>query len=81
MVLLPVTGALAYMWDGIYIGATATRPMRNMMLLSTLGIFLPVYYLCISPLGNHGLWLAFFLFLAARGITLSLMAKKHIFSL
>ncbi len=80
MALIPPAGSMAYMWDGIYIGATATRTMRNMMLVSTLLVFLPAYYLGVSPLGNHGLWLALLLFMVARGITLSAAAHKNIFS-
>ncbi len=76
--LIPVTGAVAYMWDGVYIGATATKHMRNMMLLSTLGIFLPVYYLFVGLIGNHSLWLALTMFMIARGLSLSLLSRKHI---
>lgn len=78
MVAICLAGSVAYMLDGVYIGATATPPMRNMMLISTVGVFLPVYYLTLSPLGNSGLWLALLLFMVARGTTLSLLAKKHI---
>jgi MATE family multidrug resistance protein len=79
LVVIPFFGAVAYMWDGVYIGATATKPMRNMMLLSTLGVFLPVYYLFVRVIGNHGLWLALMMFMIARGLTLTLIAKKHVF--
>jgi MATE family multidrug resistance protein len=76
---IPVFGAVAYMWDGIYIGATATKPMRNMMLISTLGVFLPVYALFVRLIGNHGLWLALMMFMIARGLSLTVISKKHIF--
>jgi MATE family multidrug resistance protein len=78
MVAICLAGSVAYMLDGVYIGATATPPMRNMMLISMVGVFLPVYYLTLSPLGNNGLWLALLLFMVARGTTLGLLAKKHI---
>ncbi len=81
VVVVTIAGSIAYLWDGIYIGATASVAMRNMMLLSTLGIFLPTYYLTITSLGNHGLWLALVLFMVARGLTLGLLAKKNIFTL
>jgi MATE family multidrug resistance protein len=80
MVAISLAGSVAYMWDGVYIGATATAPMRNMMLISTVGVFLPIYYLTLSSLGNHGLWLALLLFMVARGTTLGLLSKRHIFS-
>ena len=79
MGLLSIFGSFAYMWDGIYIGATATKPMRNMMLVSTFGVFLPAYYLTIESLGNHGLWLALLLFLVSRGLSLFILSKKRIF--
>jgi MATE family multidrug resistance protein len=80
VVIVTIAGSVAYLWDGVYIGATASVAMRNMMLISTLGVFLPAYYLTITPLGNHGLWLALTLFMIARGLTLGLLAKKNIFT-
>ncbi len=77
--LISVIGSIAYMWDGVYIGATATKSMRNMMLLSTLGVFLPGYYLFVGLIGNHGLWLALTLFMIARGLSLGLLSSKQIF--
>ncbi|TFI56969.1 MATE family efflux transporter [Sphingomonas parva] len=62
--LLPVLGVSSYVFDGIYIGATWTGA-----LLVTMAIAFAVYaalLLVTGPLGNHGLWLAFALFLAAR---------------
>jgi MATE family, multidrug efflux pump len=70
----------AFLWDGIFIGATAGPEMRNAMLISTLLIFFPAYFLAGKYLGNHGLWLAFMLFMIARGISMQLMAKKAVYS-
>jgi MATE family multidrug resistance protein len=69
MVLSPVVSVWSFAFDGIFVGATRAREMRNAMLLCTLGVFIPAWYL-LRPLGNHGLWLSFTLFMAARGITL-----------
>ena len=63
--LTPIINAAAYLWDGIFIGATASQPLRNAMLVSTFVVFLPAYYL-LKPLGNHGLWLALTLYSVAR---------------
>ena len=63
--LTPVFGALAFEFDGVFIGATWTRDMRNLMLLS-LAIYMGLF-LALRPLGNAGLWLALLGFLAARG--------------
>ena len=76
MPLLSAVSAPAFMWDGAYIGATATRPMRNIMMIATFGVFLPCYYLSQDPLGNHGLWLAMLAFMLSRSILMSLWAKK-----
>lgn len=80
VVAITIAGSIAYLWDGVYIGATASVPMRNMMLLSTVAVFLPVYYLTITLLGNHSLWLALTLFMIARAMTLGLLAKRNIFT-
>ncbi len=76
--MLPVLTFAAFIWDGIYIGATASTGMRNSMLISTLFIFLPVYFIAQHYLGNHGLWLAFMTFMLSRGITQSFLAKKAV---
>lgn len=77
--VIPLISFAAFIWDGIYIGATASVQMRNAMLMSTLLVYFPAYYLLQTHFGNHALWLAFVLFLLARGITLGLMAPGAIF--
>jgi MATE family multidrug resistance protein len=78
--LIPIITFSAYLWDGIYVGATASRTMRNAMIFSSLGIFLPAFLLLEAPLGNHGLWLAMMLFMASRGVVLAIRSPKAIFS-
>ena len=78
VVLVPVISFAAFIWDGIYIGATAGSSMRNSMLIATIVVFFPAYLLLSGPLGNHGLWLAFILFLAARGVSMTIMAPRAI---
>jgi len=75
----PAVSSFCYIWDGIFIGATATPPMRDSMLIATIAVFLPAYYLGIGHWGNHALWLAMVLFMVARGVTLSLFAPRYIF--
>ena len=67
----PIVGALAFIMDGIYIGATWSVMMRNMMVVSALAFF-AVWAVAVPLLGNHGLWLALLVFLGARGFTLLL---------
>jgi MATE family multidrug resistance protein len=76
----PAVNTVCYIWDGIYIGATATKAMRNAMLFVTLGIYIPAYYLTKDMLGNHSLWFSLSFFMFMRGVTLSVMAKKYIFN-
>jgi MATE family multidrug resistance protein len=77
--LVPVLTFAAFIWDGIYIGATASKAMRNALLVSTFLVFLPAYYLLIGPMGNQGLWLAMMLFMVSRGVLLTLFSGKHIY--
>ena len=75
MVLAPLVGAASWMLDGIFIGATRTADMRNMMFISfcvyllTLAILLPRYE-------NHGLWASLIIFSIARGVTLGYKYPK-----
>ena len=71
MVAAPLLGVAAWMLDGIFIGATRTTDMRNMMILSALTYFVAVLPL-MAAFGNHGLWLALLLSFVARGVTLGL---------
>jgi len=78
IIIIPIIGFTAFIWDGIYVGATVSNHLRNSILVA-LVVFLAVYFLTYDTLDNHGLWLAFICFLAVRGIYLSMFAKKSIF--
>lgn len=79
VMIAPLTNSFCFIWDGIFIGATATKPMRNSMLFCTFLIFLPAYLFLHEPLGNHSLWLALTVFMIMRGLTLTLYARTHIY--
>lgn len=64
---IPLAGFAAFLWDGILIGATATRLMLYSMLFAS-GMFFVVYYLFYGIMGNHALWMAFLIYLSLRGI-------------
>jgi MATE family, multidrug efflux pump len=64
--LAPVMGVAAYAFDGIYIGATWARDMRNLMVIA-LAIYLATWW-ALQGHGNTGLWIALLVFLAARGL-------------
>ena len=72
LLLMPVVGCAAFTWDGIYIGATASRQMRNSMLWAVVA-FVIVWAVarCGFNLGLHGLMAAYFAHLVARTVYLS----------
>lgn len=69
--LAPVIGVASWMFDGIYIGATWTRAMRNAMLQSV-AIYVLALFILVPIFGNHGLWAALMVLNIARGVTLGL---------
>ena len=73
--LIPIVGFAAFMWDGIYIGATATRGMLISMFIASL-IFFVIYFGGRAASGNHALWLAFILYLFSRGIVQTVLSPK-----
>lgn len=64
---VPLAGFAAFLWDGILIGATATRLMLYSMLVASSTFFL-IYYLFFGVMGNHALWMAFLIYLSLRGV-------------
>lgn len=70
MVLAPLVGWAPWMLDGIFIGATQTRDMRNMMAVS-FGVYALALLVFLPLFGNHGLWAALLVSFAARGVTLA----------
>jgi len=75
MVLAPLVGAAAWMLDGIFIGATRTADMRNMMFISFC-VYLIALALLLPKYGNHGLWASLIIFSIARGVTLGYKYPK-----
>lgn len=67
IVAIPFAGFAAFLWDGIFIGITSTGRLFLSMLLATILFFL-VYSVLFPLVGNHGLWMAFCLFLLGRGL-------------
>ena len=72
---IPLTGMAAFLLDGVYIGATATRPMLLSMLVATV-LFFSIYLLFSPIISNHALWLAFLIYLSARGGLLALYLPR-----
>lgn len=72
---IPLAGFAAFLWDGILIGATATRFMLWAMLVAS-GSFFMIYYCFSGATNNHMLWLAFLVYLALRGVMQTLWSRK-----
>jgi MATE family multidrug resistance protein len=67
MILSPFVSVWSFLYDGVFVGATRAREMRDIMVLSAFAVFVPAFYL-LEFFGNHGLWFAFMLFMASRGL-------------
>lgn len=76
VIISPIINSISFIWDGIFLGATATRQMLYSMIISTLLFFLPIYYLTSESLGNHSIWFSLTAFMIVRGITLSLQYRN-----
>lgn len=77
-ILAPLVSSFCYILDGVYIGATETKPMRNTMIVATFLVFLPAYYSATYLFGKHGLWLAMVLFMITRGAALGVYLPKTV---
>ena len=77
--LIPVAGCIAFIWDGVFIGMTATRGMLVSSFLSAL-VFFSVYMLTEGAMDNHGLWLAQVTYLAMRGIIQTIWYRLRLFN-
>ena len=75
IIISPIVSVWSFLYDGVFVGATRSKDMRNAMLGSLFLVFLPSWYL-LQPLGNHGLWLAFTLFMFSRGLSMHLLYKR-----
>ncbi len=81
IVWLPIVSIGAYIWDGVYVGLTASVAMRNTMVVATLVFYLPVYYWLVPYYGNHALWMALFSFMLARTVLQTVLAPKYVYRL
>jgi MATE family multidrug resistance protein len=75
IVVAPLVGIASWMLDGIFIGATLTREMRNAM-LGSVAVYLGALALLVPAFGNHGLWAALMVLNAARGASMALFYPR-----
>ena len=72
---IPLAGMAAFLWDGIYIGATASRQMLYSMLVASVSFFI-LQRIFQQQMGNHALWMAFIAYLFLRGLVQTGLARK-----
>lgn len=72
---IPLAGFSAFLYDGIFIGATATHLMLRAMIIASAAFFL-IYFGCKEIMGNHALWLAFITYLTLRGLMQGILGRK-----
>jgi len=77
LIVSPLISVWSFLYDGVYVGATRAREMRDIMVFSTVFVFLPAWYL-LQGFGNHGLWLAFTFFMASRGIGMHVGYRRKV---
>lgn len=78
LLVVPVISCVAFMWDGIYIGATASSAIRNTMIVSAAGFFI-TYYATKGVIGIQALYLAYSAHLIIRSIMMTFMARKEVY--
>ena len=75
IIIIPLAASLPFMMDGIMVGATQSRIMRNSMLLATVAYFL-LFYTLEPVIGNNALWLAFTSYMFLRGVFQYFMSRR-----
>ncbi|MCK9449131.1 MAG: MATE family efflux transporter [Bacteroidales bacterium] len=76
MAAVPIASFAAFLWDGIFVGTLSAKYMRKAMVIAGLFIFLPAVYLLKPVLANHGLWIAFLLFMSGRSVAMWIYSAK-----
>lgn len=80
-ILMPPINGVAFVWDGVYLGATRTRALRNAMLLCCGLVFLPAVFLCEHLIGGpHDLWMALSIWEVSRVVILGRWAEREVYA-
>ena len=77
-ILIPITGFMAFLYDGILVGMTASALMRNVMFIAAF-VFFALFYFLVPIWGNSALWFAFIMYLSSRSIFSWLWSRKLIY--
>lgn len=78
VMLVPLCGVGAFIWDGIYGGATAAKEMRNAIIIAS-AVYFIFFFSTRTILNNHALWIAMLLFLLLRGVFMKIFSEKAIY--
>jgi MATE family multidrug resistance protein len=76
IIIYPILAFASYIWDGIFIGLTASKAMRDTMFLSLIAFV--VSYFALQQFENHGLWMAMLAYVTVRGILQTVWYKYKI---
>lgn len=79
LLLMPVLSCVAFIWDGIYVGATASRGLMICMVFSA-GLFVASFFLCAPRFGAQALYIAYFVHLVVRSVYMTLAARRNVWS-
>ena len=74
--LIPLVSFASYIWDGVFIGITASKAMRNSVVFAALFFFFTPFYVLFPYAGNHAIWIGMLLFMAARGLSLTVLYSR-----
>ncbi len=80
LVFIPLASFGSFIWDGIYIGCTSSRAMRNTMLISAGIFFFVPFYVFYPIMGVHAIWLSMLLFMLSRSVVQTLLASKAVYA-
>lgn len=75
VLLIPLISFSAFLWDGVFIGATASKQMRDSMIVAVISFFI-IYFFTRGYLGNNALWLSFIVYLGMRGVMQTFIFRK-----
>jgi len=75
IIAIPIASSLPFLMDGIMVGATRTRVMRDSMILSTI-IYFAIFFAFSPLIGNNALWCAFLLYMLLRGVLQYFMTHR-----
>lgn len=78
LLVMPILSCLAFTWDGIFIGATATKAIRNSMIYAVIGFFI-CYFTLNASWGIHSLWCGYIAHVVIRAAYLTFTAKKEVY--